>query len=199
MGGACSRKRDPLANKDGLQRKSSGKYSKSGSSKWLTTSFSKPAINFQLGNGRCISLMELCIYKICEEIEKYPSFYPLPRDISQQIFNELVNSQRLNDINLEAFRDCAIQDVGLGEYLGVNDYWMDVISSQGSSLLSLDLTDSEVSDNGLSHLKHCANLQDLNLNYCDQISDHGLEHISGNLQYLFWLTLCTRNLEIELE
>lgn len=33
----------------------------------------------------------------------------LPRDISQQIFNELVYSQRLTDVSLEAFRDCALQ------------------------------------------------------------------------------------------
>lgn len=33
----------------------------------------------------------------------------LPRDISQQIFNELVFSGRLNEVSLEAFRDCALQ------------------------------------------------------------------------------------------
>lgn len=35
----------------------------------------------------------------------------LPGDISQQIFNELVYSQRLTDVHLEAFRDCALQVV----------------------------------------------------------------------------------------
>lgn len=71
----------------------------------------------------------------------------------------------------------------MGEYPGVNDSWMDVISSQGSSLLSVDLSGSEVTDTGLLHLKDCTNLQALNFDYCDQISDRGLELISGSLSY----------------
>lgn len=71
----------------------------------------------------------------------------------------------------------------MGEYPGVNDSWMDVVSSQGSSLLSVDLSVSDVTDSGLIHLKDCTNLQALNFNYCDQISDHGLEYISGSLSY----------------
>lgn len=69
----------------------------------------------------------------------------------------------------------------MGEYPGVKDSWMDVISSQGSSLLSVDLSDSDVTDTGLALLKDCSNLQALTFNYCDQISEHGLKHISGDL------------------
>jgi hypothetical protein len=71
------------------------------------------------------------------------------------------------------------QDVYLGEYLGVNDDWMDVIASQGSSLLTVDVSGSNVTDSGLKLLKDCLNLQALTLNYCDQFSEHGLKHISG--------------------
>lgn len=71
------------------------------------------------------------------------------------------------------------QDLDLGEYPGLKDSWMDVISSQGSSLLSVDLSGSEVTDLGLIPLKSCTNLQALNFNYCDLISDIGLAHISG--------------------
>lgn len=123
--------------------------------------------------------MELCIYKIREDINKYSTFSMLPRDISQQVFNELVYSRILNEVYLEAFRDCALQDLDLGEYPGLKDSWMDVISSQGPSLLSVDISCSEVTDSGLIPLKSCKNLQALNFNYCDQISDNGLAHISG--------------------
>lgn len=68
----------------------------------------------------------------------------------------------------------------MGEYPGVNDNWMDVISSQGLSLLSVNLAGSDITDSGLIHLKDCGNLQDINFNCCDQISDSGLQHISGN-------------------
>ena len=68
----------------------------------------------------------------------------------------------------------------MGEYPNVNDSWMDIISSQGSSLLSLDLSGSNVTDSGLIYLKDCTNLQALNFNDCDEISDLGLEHISGS-------------------
>lgn len=37
----------------------------------------------------------------------------LPRDISQQIFNELVDRQCLTDASLGAFRDCALQVMSL--------------------------------------------------------------------------------------
>lgn len=56
---------------------------------------------------------------------------------------------------------------------------MDVISSQGSSLLSVDLSYSDVTDAGLGLLKDCSNLQAMTLNYCDHFSERGLEHISG--------------------
>lgn len=57
---------------------------------------------------------------------------------------------------------------------------MDAICSQGSSLLSVDLSGSEVTDAGLNLLKDCSNLQSLTYNYCDHVSEHGLKHISGN-------------------
>lgn len=74
-----------------------------------------------------------------------------------------------------------LQDLYLGEYPGVNDSWLDVISSQGSSLLSVDLSGSEVTDWGLTYLKDCENIQALNFNFCEQITDHGLEHLSGRI------------------
>lgn len=68
---------------------------------------------------------------------------------------------------------------------------MAAISSQGSSLLSVDLSDSDVTDAGLGLLKDCSNLQALTLNYCDRISDHGLKHISGTIYYfcLCWFKI----------
>ena len=68
----------------------------------------------------------------------------------------------------------------MGEYPEVNDSWMDIISSQGLSLLSVDLSGSSVTDDGLSLLKDCSNIQVLSFNYCDQISEPGLKNISGN-------------------
>lgn len=75
------------------------------------------------------------------------------------------------------------QDLDFGEYPGFGDSWMDVVASQEASLLSLDISGSDVTDSGLMNLKDCKNLQALNLNYCDQISDHGLECI--RCMYLF--------------
>nr|CAN67937.1 hypothetical protein VITISV_014237 [Vitis vinifera] len=114
-----------------------------------------------------------------QDIDRYTKFSMLPRDISQQIFDNFVDSHCLTSASLEAFRDCAIQDVNLGEYPEVNDSWMDIISSQGLSLLSVDLSGSSVTDDGLSLLKDCSNIQVLSFNYCDQISEPGLKNISG--------------------
>ncbi|WRX33072.1 Leucine-rich repeat - like 10 [Theobroma cacao] len=153
MGGVCSRKRDQQVVEDGMRRGVSGRYGKSNSSKWLVTSFSRPMVVHQPGLTICPSLMELCIDKICEDIDQYSSFSMLPKDISQQIFNKLVLSHLLTDVSLQKFRDCALEDVWLGEYPGVQDSWMDVISSQRTSLLSVDLSGSDVTDTGLGLLK----------------------------------------------
>lgn len=76
----------------------------------------------------------------------------------------------------------------MGEYPGVKDSWMDVITSQGQSLLSLDISCSDVTDSGLVLLRDCSNLQSLKFNYCDQITENGLENLSGTfLQSFFFL------------
>ena len=41
------------------------------------------------------------------------------------------------------FRDHALENVYLGEYLGVNDDWMDAVASQESSLLAADVSGSK--------------------------------------------------------
>ncbi|XP_039033868.1 uncharacterized protein LOC120169853 [Hibiscus syriacus] len=175
MGVACSRKRDQPGDVDDFHRGVSGRYCKNGSSKWLATTFTRPVLEIQREKRKCPSLLE---YALTEygRTDNYGSFSMLPRDLSQQIFNELVNSQSLTDVSLEAFRDCALQDLHLGDYPRVNENWMDAISTQGSSLLSVDLSGSDITDSGLIYLKDCMNIQGLNINYCDQISDRGLKN-----------------------
>lgn len=58
------------------------------------------------------ALFSQCIHKqFCslKDINKYSTFSMLPRDITQQIFDDLVCSQCLTDTLLEAFRECALQ------------------------------------------------------------------------------------------
>lgn len=71
------------------------------------------------------------------------------------------------------------QDIYLGGYPGTTDGWMGVICSQGSSLLSVDISGSDITDSGLVLLKDCPNLQNLIFDYCGRISDRGLENIQG--------------------
>ena len=144
MGGACSRKRDRREDEDNINGIGGGgvsrRYGKSGSSKWLATSFIRPGGD---NKGKCPSLLDLCVRKIREvkikalelflltvvdmvknvelcinipdclvswqDISKHGTFSTLPRDITQQVFNELVFSQCLTETTLEAFRDCALQ------------------------------------------------------------------------------------------
>lgn len=79
-----------------------------------------------------------------EDFPKCYAFSILPRDISQQTFIELLDSHCLTEASLNAFfRDHALENVYLGEYLGVNDDWMDVVASQESSLLAVDVSGSK--------------------------------------------------------
>jgi len=67
MGGACSRKRDHLVEEGDPRRGASWRYSKSGSSKWLLLSLPRCASDVaQRGQGKCPSLMELCVARIRE-------------------------------------------------------------------------------------------------------------------------------------
>lgn len=72
----------------------------------------------------------------------------------------------------------------LKEYPGIEDSWMDVVSSQGSSLLSLDISSSEVTDYSLFLLKNCSSLQALTFDCCDLITEKGFKQISGTFHYL---------------
>lgn len=75
--------------------------------------------------------------------------------------------------------DISSQDICLGDYPGVTDAWMEVVASQGQSLLSVDLSCSDVTDSGFNLLKDCSSMQSLACDYCDQISEHGLKTLSG--------------------
>ncbi|ONM16131.1 Leucine-rich repeat family protein [Zea mays] len=191
MGSACSRKRGQLVQEDDLY---SARFSKSGSFKWLLHTL--PRSNFadvqRRAQGpapnRCPSLVELCVAKVCKDINMYSDLSLLPRDLSQQIFNELVECGCLTEASLGAFRDCDLQDltwdissqdICLGDYPGVTDAWMEVVASQGQSLLSVDLSCSDVTDSGFNLLKDCSSMQSLACDYCDQISEHGLKTLSG--------------------
>ncbi|KAI3727171.1 hypothetical protein L1987_66982 [Smallanthus sonchifolius] len=127
-----------------------------------------------------------------KRIDEYGTFSMLPGDISRHIFDGLIHSKRLTRTNLEAFRGCDLQDIDLGEYSGVDDSWMEAIFSQGSTLLSANLSGSDVTDSGLVHIKDCENIQALNFNFCEQISDNGLNHING-LSNLTTLSLKRNN------
>lgn len=61
----------------------------------------------------------------------------------------------------------------------MTDAWMEVVASQGQSLLSVDISCSDVTDDGLDLLKDCSSMQILACDYCDRISEHGLKTLSG--------------------
>nr|CAB3485045.1 unnamed protein product [Digitaria exilis] len=112
MGSACSRKRGQLVHADDLY---SARFSKSGSFKWLLhtlpRSSSADVHRKTQGSapGRCPSLVELCVAKVCEDMNRYSDLSLLPRDLTQQIFNELVECGCLTGASLGAFRDCDLQ------------------------------------------------------------------------------------------
>lgn len=56
---------------------------------------------------------------------------------------------------------------------------MEVVASQRQSLLSVDISCSEVTDSGIDLLRDCSSMQSLACNYCDQISESGLGVLSG--------------------
>ena len=66
----------------------------------------------------------------------------------------------------------------------MKDAWMEVVASQRNSLLSVDISCSEVTDSGIDLLRDCSSIQSLACNYCDQISEHGLGMLSGQSRFL---------------
>ncbi|KAE8817957.1 F-box/LRR-repeat protein 2-like [Hordeum vulgare] len=184
MGGVCSRKRSQLVEEDDDSLQTPTRFSKTSSLKWLLLTLPRSSSDVsRKGQGkypdRCPTLMNLCVAKVCKDISKYSTLAMLPSDISQQIFDELVGSNRLTEESLETFRDCALHDICLGEYPGVTDAWMEVVASQRQSLLSVDISCSEVTDGGLNFLSDCSSMQSLSCNYCDRVSEHGIGVLSG--------------------
>ncbi|KAH7688541.1 RNI-like protein [Dioscorea alata] len=114
-----------------------------------------------------------------EHILERIKLYLLPPECCQLIFDKLVRMHGLALENLENFRKCYFPLIHLGGYPGVRDSWMNVIASQGESLISLDISCSIVTDRGLVLLKDCFGLRNLALNYCYQISDRGLGFMSS--------------------
>ncbi|MCO5610571.1 hypothetical protein L7F22_064810 [Adiantum nelumboides] len=172
MGGACSRKRSHD------EESGSSRLSKSISSKWPhRSSFNSKSDVSQKSCKNIPSLLEQAVSKTCEAAERFASFSVLPKDLSQQLLNELIKRECLM---AELFSFWYIfKDVLLGYYPGVEDSWLEVIGSQGHSLLAVDISSSAVSDSGLMHIRDCASLQSLSLNYCDNISEAGLQYLTG--------------------
>ena len=93
--------------------------------------------------------------------------------------NQILISEKYgNDVKILLF---IFQDILLGDCIGVTDSWMPSISSQGESLLSLDISGSDVSDTGLKILRGCSKLQMLSLDNCEHISDRGIHLLSGSV------------------
>lgn len=66
-------------------------------------------VSLCFGMGSRSNAPEFCFSFLLQDVDRYTTFSMLPRDISQQIFNDLVYSRCLTDESLEAFRDCALQ------------------------------------------------------------------------------------------
>lgn len=78
---------------------------------------------------------------------------------------------------------------------------MNAICSQGSSLLSADISGSDVTDSGLFNIKDCKNIEALNLNFVDKISDVGLGCISGTFMlqdFLHYIVFSLTNVDLDM-
>lgn len=75
MGGICSRKRDEHEHvvEDELHRGVSGRYCRSGSTKWMRARSLRAKPNHCAGGGTCPSLMDLCINKM-REVHLFATF-----------------------------------------------------------------------------------------------------------------------------
>lgn len=72
MGGVCSRKRSQLVDEDDSFQ-SPTRFSKTSSLKWLLLTLPRSSSDVSRkglgkGPGRCPSLMELCVAKVCNSI-----------------------------------------------------------------------------------------------------------------------------------
>jgi hypothetical protein len=115
MGGACSRKReqgDPENEEVEIHAGPVGKLSRSISLRWplkLTTMQKSESFTKHHSSLSTPSLLELSVQAFCQNIGRYRNLSAMPRDLTQQILNELVRHQLLAPPILHAFLDCALQ------------------------------------------------------------------------------------------
>jgi hypothetical protein len=113
MGGACSRKQEQgdAQNEGGMHEGPRGTLSRTISLRWplKVPTIQKSESFAKHGSWSAPSLLELSVQALCQNIRTYPTLAAMPRDLTQQILNELVRRQLLTLSVLHAFLDCSLQ------------------------------------------------------------------------------------------
>ena len=138
-------------------------------------------------------LLDLCLAVVNTHISSAPPFDGLPDELCQKIITTLKSNYKLTGSTLQLFADCKLTklDLKLGknvvEY--ITDAWLDVTQGcMADSLELLDLSDGNVTDNGVGKLNHLTHLAHLNLSSCPLIKGTFLTKLQS-------LSLHTLNLE----
>lgn len=140
-------------------------------------------------------LLDLCLYVVVKHIDKVQSFEGLPDELCQKIITTLKSQNKLTRETLLLFSGCKLTrlDLRMGKEAveQSNDGWLRRVTKEGcmaGCLEHIDLSEGNVTDEGVGELHKLVNLVHLNLSQC--------QHITGSfLTQLRSLPLHTLNLE----
>jgi CheY-like chemotaxis protein len=142
-------------------------------------------------------LLDLCLAVVVANIGSAPPFAGLPDELCQKIITTLKSSYKLNGSTLKLFSDCKLTklDLKLGKknpeqvVEQISDSWMRVTQgTMSTSLELLDVSDGNITDDGVGALNHLTSLAHLNLSQCPLITGSFLTQLQP-------LALHTLNLE----
>ncbi|CAD6268921.1 unnamed protein product [Miscanthus lutarioriparius] len=125
----------------------------------------------------CVSLRELSLSKCCGVTDTELSF-TMSR-LKNLLKLDITCCRNITDVSLEAITSSCTSLISLRmeSCSRVSSNALQLIGKHCSHLEELDLTDSDLDDEGLKALARCSKLSSLKIGICLKISDEGLTHI----------------------
>ena len=104
----------------------------------------------------------------------------LPSDLSQRVFEDLVQTRRLTARVTGDFIGCHLTEANLRSYPGLTDDWLAVLATSAPNLSSVNLSGcAALTPDGFNALSACVELESLDVSECPGVNDDALAAVAS--------------------
>jgi hypothetical protein len=128
--------------------------------------------------NRVLDLLEVCIAHFAKSLQHFDSatLDRIPNELIQQIFDQLVQQQKLDKDTISLFEGRDIDHALLANQPGVTDDWLRFLCSEELRILQISHC-KQLTDDGLRQLSKAKNMKNLALDCCFNITRAGLAEL----------------------